>query len=144
MNTTRTLTNPTDDELSAAVAEYVAGWTYQTFPNGACPHIKHWKNAKGEHTSIYMNGRFATSADAVLPLLTAHTKRTNEKRGGEGDTWQIYAPADENDVWTVNPVWMHHDGFIEETGNGNQAKTFPRAACIALLRASGIEVKTGQ
>lgn len=131
----KSLINPTDDELSAAVAEHVAGWK-------RIPADENWKEIwEGPDGQLELDGPwFATSADAVLPLLTAHTKRTNEQRGGEGDTWRIYAPADETDTWTVCPVWMHHDGAIEETGDAGHDKSLPRAACIALLRAKGIEV----
>ena len=29
-------------ELDARVAMEVMGWSYQTFPDGPCPHVKHW------------------------------------------------------------------------------------------------------
>ncbi len=29
-------------ELDAEIAEKVMGWSYETFPDGACPEVKHW------------------------------------------------------------------------------------------------------
>lgn len=134
MNTKITLTNPTNDKLDAAVARYVVG-QYSTRQD--------WDRLMELHqTTIPMFLPYATSADAVLPLLAAHTKRTNELRGGEGDTWKIHAPAGDDDDWSVCPIWMHHDGWVEEIGMMGEAPTFPRAACIALLRANGVEVVT--
>jgi len=173
MNPKITLTNPTDDELNAAVAEYVAGWKdpitlfawhdrkarqrplryYKERPkvNGFTPLGDYSAFVTESGDKVYcgtpfavhpLDKSFATSADAVLPLLAAHTKRTNELRGGEGDTWKIHAPAGDDDDWSVCPIWMHHDGWVEEIGMMGEAPTFPRAACIALLRANGVEVVT--
>lgn len=33
---------PAGRELDALVAEKVMGWTFQTFPEGACPEVRHW------------------------------------------------------------------------------------------------------
>lgn len=123
MNTTKLkLTNPTDDELSAAVAEHVAGWK----------HV-----FKGNHTQIVYGyppiptGRgcgdaivpgFATSADAVLPLL--------EKCQHFDHNW--------NCVHKQHWVWVKIEGRDKAVGSD---PVFARAGSIALLRANGIEVE---
>lgn len=132
MNTKITLTNPTADELSAAVAERVAGWTYETFPHGACPHVKHWKNEAGETVSIHMDGRFATSADAVLPLL--------ERDGWDWEHRFSTNWAKERKTLESVTIWGPRKDFIARHDYVKGECAFPFAACVALLRANGVEV----
>lgn len=82
---------------------------------------------------------YSTDANTMVLWLGKYRKETDEKHSGEGTTFRIYAPASDEDMWTVCPVWMHHDGFIEELGSS--APTFARAACIALIRAKRTEAK---
>lgn len=114
------LTNPTDEQLNAAFAEQVCGWKWRTFPDGACPEIKHWRDVYGNIVSIHWpKYSFTTSADAVLPWL--------EKR-----QWvRVELCAFGEPKWGISV--MH--------GPIGMADTFPRAATIALLRAHGVEVE---
>jgi len=36
------MTNTELRELDAWIAERVMGWSFQTFPSGPCPDVKHW------------------------------------------------------------------------------------------------------
>lgn len=140
------LINPTNEQLDEAFALRVSYWHPGVNELEA---METWCKAGGEKYTPFSLGqkaaaffrpRYSTKTDEVLPWLVHHTKKTNELRHGEGDTWRIYAPAEETDVWTVNVVWMHHDGWIEETASGGQATTLARAATIALLRQNGVEI----
>ncbi len=97
--------NCTDAELSAAVAEHVAGID----PN-ALTENDHWVKTR----IIY-----ATSADAVLPLL-------------EKFSWTCdYNLPGYRAIIRINPGRYHL----------GSATTFARAACFALLRAKGWNVE---
>ena len=99
-----------DAELSAAVAEKVAGWRMVGKKRGLPPG----------NSGTYPNTGippYATSADAVLPLLPKERHKT---------------------------FWICHAGYLGyricihsgETGNilaEAEAPTFARAACLALL-----------
>lgn len=118
------------DALNAAFAERVAGWTWRTFPDGACPDIKHWRDQNGEVVSIYMDGRFTRSMDAVLPYLSgeqwcACTANSEWQTGFKGDAWCVWAGSHDE----VFPDVMAH------------APTLPHAAVVALLRAKGVAVE---
>jgi hypothetical protein len=109
------LTKPTPDQINAAVAEYVAGWK----------RIKEAANITFEIPSTGARGTpppFATSADAVLPLL----------ENGE-DIAQIrylrYSTG--RYAWEVS---------LNSSFSGS-GETFPFGLCIALLRAHGVEVE---
>ncbi len=108
-----TLTNPTDDELSAAVAEYVAGWVNDGSYWG-------WRLNSGQVKRRCDLPPYATSADAVLPLLEKYHAAWLAQSVINGCTVVITAT-----------------GYERFYGN---SPTFPRAACIALLRANGVEV----
>lgn len=110
------------DEVSAAVAEHVAGWSYWTFPEGACPHVKHWRRADATPVTIHSaEGQFARSADAVLPLL---------------EKWSIATALYSSGEWTVSDD--HMDCLSDNMATD---KSFPLAACLALLRAKGFDVE---
>ncbi len=122
----KTLTNPTEDEINAAVAEYVAGWKCEMIngawsgdPDSSAPV---WTSPSGQVSTAYFIPAFTRSADAVLPLL--------EKWPGE---------------WTkTGRMWIELSTYNDEDGPGTveaTADTFPLAACIALLRANGITVE---
>ena len=117
MSTTKLkLTNPTDDELSAAVAEHVAGYKNVIYATHPPRLVADDPERPGERMRI---GLYATSADAVLPLLEKCRH------------WKAQQ-------WEPNVVWVDLDA--PNYGDG-VAETFPRAACVALLRANGIEVE---
>lgn len=81
---------------------------------------------------------YATSADAVLPYVDKYTAETDERDGGEPMVFRIYSPAGPEDVWAVEPYWMHHDGTIP-WGEPSTAKTLARVLCIALIKAKRAE-----
>ena len=121
-----TLTDPTDEQLNAAFAEKVAGWTCKTFPNGVCPSLKHWSDEFGNTVSInWPKYHWATSADAVLPWL--------EKCYHVDVSWLINR-AEHGDQWCVKI--RQKDGIVHR-GDSN---SFAIAATIALLRAHGVTV----
>jgi len=96
----------TDAELSALVAEHVLNWPkeiVQDYTNKALWGDKHW----------------ATSADAVLPLL--------EKAGARIDHY-FYEDRPKEIAWKVV--------ILNDDINAAHAPTFARAACLALLRAT--------
>lgn len=138
-----TLTNPTADELSAAVAEHVAGWRRVPPPCGKkrewshvllSPGAREWGNDyKGQYIVVWKGGdlggdvpKWATSADAVLPLIE---KWANSKKFNGPDI-----------AMTPDGLWMVnlHDG--DDIAASATAPTFPLSACIALLRAHNVEV----
>ena len=124
MNTTKLkLTTPTDDELSAAVAEHVAGREWDEIAG------KFWNFEADKTRGSFSLIPFATSADAVLPLLEKWGDFCVSRYGGEY-------------IIELNRFEMLPDGregdYVQHQGDDVK---LPRAACIALLRANGIEVE---
>lgn len=108
------LKTATPEQINAAVAEYVAGWRY-TQPSDKMGEL--WDNERGE---LELDGpSFATSADAVLPLLERQ------------EWWSKIGHTNHVEVG------YYDDGPCMAYG---EAATFPMAACIALLNSKGIEV----
>lgn len=103
----------TDAELNEAFAVEVAGWTFKTFPKGACPDVKHWATAEGEPTSIYQKGNYCADANAVLPFLLKCRNWRTESFGSQ-------------EIWTTVDAPEYGDAV---------APTFGRSATLALLRA---------
>jgi len=127
MSTTTTkLINPTDDELSAAVAEHVAGLT-RDFEDVGEERCAWWENGKGETVPA----NFATSADAVLPLLDRQHHWLHKSINDGKKITAHYVQID----WKPGRASINQADHFCAT-----EPTFPRAACIALLRANGIEV----
>jgi len=111
------LTDPTEDQINAAVAEHVAGYSFYGL-------AKMWIEDANQPAGFSPIPRFTRSADAVLPLL---------EKDGE---CEISSPDPATPHWTVKYSSYHNGcGFYGE------GKTFPLAACIALLRAKGIQVE---
>lgn len=106
------------EQISAAVAEHVAGWT-RVDPSWP------WKDNKGTWCADCEIPKFATSFDAVFPLL--------EKFG----SWDMNWHATTKIVW----VWVYTAGKCERFDG--HAGAAPLAACIALLRAHGVTVVDG-
>lgn len=117
----------TDADLNALFAEKVAGLDKETILrlDGSLAHPGDGLN-------------FTASMDAVLPCMEKFSHQNGEENGGEPIVFRIYSPACADDVWTVEPVWMHHDGDIPETPIKD--KSLPRACVLALLRAKGVTV----
>lgn len=120
-----TLTNPTDDELSAAVAEHVAGLTISF---GCIASWRQLPNGEPEEVQDGPIPNYSTSADAVLPLL--------EKWASEAEFNGPSIHMTPDSRWLVS---LHNADDIVASAT---ARTLPRAACIALLRANGVEVVT--
>jgi hypothetical protein len=131
-----TLTNPSDGELDSAVAEHVAGWKPEKFMVNP-PRPTGYGMAPGG--AIGPIPAYSRSMDAVWPLMAAFSHKNGLEHGGEPIVFRIYSPACNDYVWTVQPVWMHHDGGLEETPVSD--KSLPRACCLALLAAHGVAVK---
>ncbi len=116
--------NCTDAELSAAVAEYVAGW----------PRVEIDERGKvfGFRRKIdsfpSLVPPFATSADAVLPLL--------EKAGCVREIINSDTGLGTFSGWRV-------EIFVREGPERHVAndQSLPRAICFALLKANGWTVE---
>lgn len=135
------LTNPTDDELSAAVTEHVAGWKL---------HRDGYWLAPGETPKSPMRDEtnfrppYATSADAVLPLLEKCDAWSRGTVGGAVTVYKrVLSPVKKPSEDIPDSEWM----ILKPIGhywNCQHPKPFPYSACIALLRANGVEVITPQ
>ena len=126
MNPTKLkLTNPTDDELNAAVATHVCGYAGV---DGGMMRLPDTRMRGNVFESWKRVPPYATSADAVLPLL-------------DGFEWvDIGKDVDYNDgPWAVS-ISRQRAGAMGALFIGS-APALARAACIALLRANGIEVE---
>lgn len=139
MSVKHTLTDPTNKQINAAVAELVAGWRLwpKIFHNQAWHRIPTWVAPPFAETENYrascgqMLGAgpapFATSANAVLPLL--------EKYGAIASRLPL--------AWSITLAEKTpDDGQIYSVKVLARAKaaTFSLAASIALLRAHGVDV----
>lgn len=98
-----------DAQLSEVFAVEVAGWTFR--------EEHHWCFAKGNDYARKGDLVFSTSADAVLPYLSAHCV-----------TWRCMGYPDGSHGFILWPTSTSRDFQ-------SSAPTFARAACIALLRA---------
>ncbi len=58
-------------DLDAKFAEVVLGWTYHTYPDGACPDIKHWVDADG-NIKTHRHFNFHLSLDAAWAGVGKH------------------------------------------------------------------------
>jgi len=121
------LVKPSDRELDEAVAQYVAGWR-RVHGEWRSPQ----KSDAIERTGICTDELeyppfYSTRADAVLPLLSVWRWETN---------WH---PSYKTFLIVLKPSIQHPK---ETTAVNSEAETFPRAACIALLRTHGVEVET--
>lgn len=109
-------TSVSDKELSAAVAEHVAGWTRHKSESKEC------YDQDGNHTYWSNVPPFATSANDVLPLL-------------ENREWNC---------WTQGNPKLIYFGLYPHKGESGYipsfSPTFARAACFCLLRAHGCDV----
>lgn len=124
MSTNDELDTLTDAELSGAFAREYLGWTSSVA--NAAMGTRWWSDASGSLVSPCMDpdsgGSFATSADAVLSLMTApHIEQFT--------TYHV------NGRWTA--IALHRD--ITDRNFVGYAPTFARAACIALLKAKRAE-----
>ena len=116
----------TDAELSELFAVEVAGWKVEREQ-----FIDYWFDADGDDCN---NPTFATDANAVLPWL--------EKFKEDCVKIQLV----KNSIWRFT-LFKPHVGF----GSGNtkcistcKSISFPRAACIALIRAKRAEKQEAQ
>lgn len=123
------LTNPTLDQIDAAVAEHVAGWKLEMFMTNPPKPTGAGIPPGGIAKDIAPIPRFTRSADAVLPLLEKwEYVDVNRDKDFERGPWGV-AISSKRDVAQL---------FI---GSGS---TMAIAACIALLRAHGVEVEFTQ
>ncbi len=113
--------NITDDELSALVAEQVAGW--KPIPLVSRRSLRSmwvWRDANGEEATEGSVPPYATSIDAVLPLLETNPKGWGCARKVSNRDYKvaIYGP----EVFRAT------------------ASTLARAICLSLLAAKGFTV----
>ncbi len=123
---TLNLKTATPDEINAAVAEHVAGWTrlYATADTGLWPKElgamvtteNGWMKAPGAQ-SAQRTPDYLTDANAVLSLLY----RTH---------WEVNQTSSAS-----HPIRVRI--YLGPQEGSGEANNLPRAACIALLRASG-------
>ena len=119
----------TDAELSEAFAVKVAGWVQMDcslWDVGESRDSSCSKRSDGKWISNSTE-HFATSADAVLPWLEKHPDVEIYRDDGRG--WCIA-------IMGINRLSDRTEsGIVAESWE----PTFPRAACIALLRAKDAE-----
>ncbi len=142
--------NCTDAELSAAVAEYVAGWHWHTGYFAGENEEGAWRflSLDGTYADGYRQGplcrvdqmklpwryqsepipSFAASADAVLPLL--------EKTGDARTISHSVSGVGSYSGWRVE-VYFRKD----HASHVANAPVFARAASFALLKAKGWTVE---
>lgn len=113
------LIDPTNDQLDRAFAEHVCGW------NAVCRCGESMKfHSRFDHTPVELEEPlpyFTRSADAVLPWLENTDDPDAALRDG---LWSVAFYVDKENNWVRG-----------------EDKSLPRAACIALLRAHGVEVE---
>lgn len=120
-------TGCTDEELSAAVAQHVAGLTPDHFKfnyDGETTDHCCWRR-DGKTIGSGACPPFATSADCVLPLLEKHHPWRADCGGEYGYRLSISALNAEH-VGTYSVAW---------------GSTFARAACFCILRAAGVTIE---
>ena len=127
-------------DLSALVAEHVAGYVWIRFPErsylvSSDSQVAQLKTgSRGRHRDNNDTGSvppYATSADAVLPLLDAWRREAKSKyREGH-----IYWQAGTFDEQNSRDYWVELCGMIGGIVAG-QGPTLPEAACRALLAAA--------
>ena len=140
MTTKITLTNPNDGELNAAVAEHVAKLPVRDDARiSARPGAKVICHSE-EYGVCSEMPPYATSADAVLPLLEKYDAWSKGTTGGAVTVYkQTLSPAQKPSDDIPDNEWM----ILKPVGhywNCDNPKPFPYSACIALLRANGVEV----
>lgn len=128
----------TDSDLNKLFAEKVAGWVPYEAPKNKGSLLLPYKWFDGSGRPQVEIENFTASMDAVAPWMEKFSHHNGEENGGEPIVFRIYSPACSDDVWTVEPVWMHHDGDIPESPIKD--KSLPRACVLALLRAKGVAV----
>lgn len=104
-------------ELDTLVAEKVMGWTYRTFPDGACPLVKHW----------YCGEQYMLMQPFSTSIASA---------------WQVVEKLKANG----NNVWVEWAGTVWVCGTTSvfpdiEADTAPLAICLAALKACGVEME---
>lgn len=122
-----------DAELSRLVAEKVAGWipTQDSLEAQQC-----WETISGERVPV-SPPPYATSSDAVIPLLEKSDVFCGASMASEG------LDSDHNRIgrtgWRIEFV-INPNAPVEQSHGDVWAPTFARAACLALLKAAGVEV----
>ena len=114
------LDTKTDAQLSGIFAVEVAEWEYFTKPlNGRF----FWRNPHNDtlYGHVDIDFTFATSADAVMQWLNKY----------KWEAWKT------NDTLSIG-IKLHapEDAANREILGAANADTFPKAACIALIRAN--------
>lgn len=132
------LINPTDDELSSTFAVAIAGWLVSNGgPVGVGPYT--WYAEEDGVTVERPKPNFARSADAVLPWLEKRYIETEIKSWWDSPAQHYNESSRQGHrVFEPNGVWT-----IRIPGSNAMAedKSFAKAACIALLRAHGVEIE---
>ena len=111
-------------ELDARVAVEVMGWSYQTFPDGPCPHVKHWyatspcpENARHESWRAKCP-RFSTDPAADYEVLKVARAWPHERQDAFGKTLER--------IWMGRcngylPLWLPLWSMFYEPGDYSRA-----------------------
>lgn len=116
-----------DEQLSALVAEKVAGWTNIRLRNDIQGRLVKRGKPKGEESvqGFVTVPPYATDANAVLPLL-------------ENWTAEDFPNRRITMGFSISGFYVDLRGHLEGPSYASN-KTFARAACLALIRANGGE-----
>lgn len=122
---TDNLNSLSDAELSQAVAVECAGWASVWVATNGSGKLQGQIEGRRGWDSV---PDFATSADAVLPILLAHCVTTN-------DTWRVLGGGSILVTIILSP--SYHRGHLAPGTlcEWSARDTFARAACIVLLKA---------
>lgn len=130
-----------DEELNVAVALHVAGIKYRKERRAiwAETGCHAFMTEESEEVLVPERVPYATSADAVLPLLEKCDAWSKGTTGGAVTVYKLtLSPAKKPSDDIPDAEWM----MLKPVGhywNCQNPKPFPYSACIALLRANGIE-----
>lgn len=125
---------PAGRELDALVAEKVMGWTFQTFPEGACPEVRHWHRTSPipeERSPEWAASFIGACPPFSTDIAAAWTVVEKLRSLGFGVVIDNLPSTSGRDVgWTVAVV-----GISTQDAFAGTAHTAPLAICRAALSA---------
>ena len=122
-------------ELDQLAAEHVMGWSYQTFPDGTLPHVRHWYSK-----SPCPNNARDISFVGSLPYFSDNI----------AGAWQLVKEIQRSTEASEFKLWQDYEGLWGCTFTGNGSLTYAAtiynqdsesmAITLAALKAKGIDV----